>query len=110
VRTPLTPATLLDTVKRVEKQLGRTPTFRFGPRLIDIDILLWNNETIHGGTVEIPHPRMMDRAFVLKPLVEMDPELHHPVTHEKLADRLDSGSFEHITRLFEGDKLMKERS
>jgi 2-amino-4-hydroxy-6-hydroxymethyldihydropteridine diphosphokinase len=110
VRTPLTPATLLDTVKRVEKQMGRIPTFRFGPRLIDIDILLWNNETIHGGTVEIPHPRMMDRAFVLEPLVELDPALHHPVTHEKLADRLEAGTFERITRLFEGNELMKERA
>jgi 2-amino-4-hydroxy-6-hydroxymethyldihydropteridine diphosphokinase len=110
VRTALTPATLLEAVKRVEKRMGRTPTFRFGPRLIDIDILLWNNITIHGGTVEIPHPRMMDRAFVLEPLVELDPALNHPVTHEKLADRLEAGTFEQITRLFEGNELMKERA
>jgi 2-amino-4-hydroxy-6-hydroxymethyldihydropteridine diphosphokinase len=108
-RTALTPATLLDAVKRVEKRLGRTPTFRFGPRLIDIDILLWDNQTIHSGTVEVPHPRMMDRAFVLEPLVELDADLHHPVTREKLADRLESGTFEHITRLFEGDELMEGR-
>ena len=107
--TTLDPVTLLDALKRVEQRLGRTPTFQYGPRVIDIDILLWNDEHTAGDRVEIPHPRMMQRAFVLEPLVELDPELRHPVTGEKLADALRTGRFEQITRLFAGEQLKERR-
>ena len=105
-RTGLDPASLLDALKRVEQEVGRTPTFVSGPRVIDIDILLWNGER-RAGVPEIPHPRMMQRAFVLQPLVELDAELRHPVTGDRLAEVLQAGRFERIQRLFAGNELRK---
>jgi len=107
VRTTLEPAGLLEAAKRVERQLGRTPTFASGPRVIDIDILLWNDDQ-RTGVPEIPHPRMMQRAFVLEPLVELDPTLRHPISGELLAGALSAGRFERITRLFAGGDLRKQ--
>jgi 2-amino-4-hydroxy-6-hydroxymethyldihydropteridine diphosphokinase len=104
VFTTLGPEALLKALKAIEHELGRTPTFQNGPRVIDIDILLWNDE-LRAGVPEIPHPRMMQRAFVLEPLVELDPELRHPVKGEKLTDALRAGRFERVTRLFGGDEL-----
>ncbi|MDD4907991.1 MAG: 2-amino-4-hydroxy-6-hydroxymethyldihydropteridine diphosphokinase [Candidatus Omnitrophica bacterium] len=71
MRTSLAPAALLKTLKRIEKQLGRKKAVRFGPRLIDLDILLYGDKLIHTKSLQIPHPRMFEREFVLKPLREI---------------------------------------
>jgi len=71
IKTSLTPASLLKTLKNIEKQLGRKKTVRFGPRTIDLDILIYGNRIIKTKTLEIPHPRMFEREFVLRPLREV---------------------------------------
>ncbi|UFJ40613.1 2-amino-4-hydroxy-6-hydroxymethyldihydropteridine diphosphokinase [Brevibacillus humidisoli] len=66
--TELTPSQLLEAVLAVETQMGRVRTIRWGPRLIDIDILLYGRETVNSPNLQIPHPRMPERGFVLIPL------------------------------------------
>ncbi len=75
LRTGLEPVRLLAEFKRIEKRLGRKPGPRWGPRTLDIDLLLYGNETIERGELAVPHPRMMERAFVLVPLGEIAPNL-----------------------------------
>ena len=74
VRTDLSPRRLLDCALRVEKSLGRDRTERWGPRVIDIDILLYDGLRIEEEGLTIPHPRMAERLFVLAPLAEIAPE------------------------------------
>lgn len=71
ISTDLAPAMLLKTLKEIEKKLGRKKTVRFGPRAIDLDILLYANKKINQRNLKIPHPRMKKRKFVLKPLKEI---------------------------------------
>ena len=75
VRTGLDPYALLDLCKRIEKQMGRAMTVINGPRLIDIDILLYKDHVAETETLRIPHPRMFERDFVLKPLREIAPQI-----------------------------------
>jgi 2-amino-4-hydroxy-6-hydroxymethyldihydropteridine diphosphokinase len=79
-RTSLNPDELLLFAKGIEKKMGRLKTFTNGPRLIDIDILLFGDQTIHEADLIIPHPRMLERAFVLVPLAEIAPNLVIPST------------------------------
>lgn len=74
IQTEFSPVQLLDFCQNVEMKLGRKRVIRFGPRTIDLDILLYNNENIHGERLVIPHPRMHERAFVLVPLHEISPD------------------------------------
>lgn len=79
-RTDLAPADLLRFVKRVEASLGRAEDGeRFGPRPIDVDILLYGDTRVDMPELEIPHPRIAERAFVLRPLADLGPDLRHPV-------------------------------
>jgi 2-amino-4-hydroxy-6-hydroxymethyldihydropteridine diphosphokinase len=80
VSTYLAPTELLKSLKDMEVRLGRQPTFRNGPRLIDIDILLYDDLIHHSPGLTIPHPRIQERAFVLIPLADLAPDLHHPVS------------------------------
>lgn len=82
--TDLAPAELLDFVKQVEQQLGRQPTVRYGPRRIDIDILFYEDQIIRRPDLQIPHPRIPERAFVLVPLTEIAPGLVHPVSRKTM--------------------------
>lgn len=77
--TSLEPEALLATVKRIECDLGRQPSRRFGPRVIDIDILLYDDQVIKTPALEVPHPRLTERAFVLVPLAEILPDVVHPI-------------------------------
>jgi 2-amino-4-hydroxy-6-hydroxymethyldihydropteridine diphosphokinase len=78
VRTLLGPQELLDLVKRIEPELGRQPGVRFGPRVIDCDLLLWSGGMFESPTLTIPHPRLGERRFALVPLLEIDPDLSLP--------------------------------
>ena len=78
VRTGLSPAGLLERIKLVEKQMGRQPGPRYGPRLIDVDILFFGDITLDRPDLQIPHPRLHQRAFALIPLAELDRNLVHP--------------------------------
>lgn len=78
--TPLAPRPLLAALKNLEVQLGRRPGVRWGPRLIDIDILFYDDLILQEEELIIPHPRLAERAFVLMPLADLAPELIHPQT------------------------------
>ncbi|MCX5648873.1 MAG: 2-amino-4-hydroxy-6-hydroxymethyldihydropteridine diphosphokinase, partial [Planctomycetota bacterium] len=80
IETDLAPETLLEELKRVERALGRRPGPRWGPREIDLDILLCGDTMFETGTLVIPHPRMRERRFVLEPLAEIAPDARDPVT------------------------------
>ena len=72
--TDLAPRELLEYVKSLERELGRAESYRWGPRIIDIDILLFDDVTMDSDDLTIPHPRMLERKFVLVPLLEIEPE------------------------------------
>jgi 2-amino-4-hydroxy-6-hydroxymethyldihydropteridine diphosphokinase len=96
-QTTLAPLDLLAHVKSIEAHLGRIPTFRFGPRLIDIDILFYSDQVIELPDLSIPHPRLAERAFMLVPLAELAPDLIHPLfslTIRQLAAQVDSSGVE----------------
>ncbi|MGG0644385.1 2-amino-4-hydroxy-6-hydroxymethyldihydropteridine diphosphokinase [Sporosarcina gallistercoris] len=79
VETVLESHELLAECQRIEMELGRERTIRWGPRTVDLDILLYNSDRIESETLSIPHPRMRERAFVLIPLTELAPECLDPV-------------------------------
>jgi 2-amino-4-hydroxy-6-hydroxymethyldihydropteridine pyrophosphokinase len=83
-RTYLEPEPLLKHLKRLEVALGRVPTFQYGPRLIDIDILLYNDLVFDSADLKIPHPQMHERGFVLLPLMDIAPDLVHPVKKQTI--------------------------
>jgi len=89
VETALPPPDLLAYLKNLEVQLGRQPNFRYGPRLIDIDILLYDDLVLSLPGLEAPHPRLAERAFVLAPLVDLAPDLRHPVTGQTMRQLLE---------------------
>jgi 2-amino-4-hydroxy-6-hydroxymethyldihydropteridine diphosphokinase len=82
----LTPGALLAALKQLEPQLGRTASFRMGPRAIDIDILLHDTECVDTDSLTIPHPGLLERAFALLPVLELDPDLRDPRSGRELAD------------------------
>ncbi|WP_184665339.1 2-amino-4-hydroxy-6-hydroxymethyldihydropteridine diphosphokinase [Texcoconibacillus texcoconensis] len=73
--TSLSPVELLNVTQGIEADLGRTRVERWGPRTVDLDILMYNNESINLQHLEIPHPRMLERSFVLVPLLEVQPDI-----------------------------------
>lgn len=86
VQTALSPMELLKTTQQVELKLGRKRTIKWGPRTIDIDILLYDQLIIETEWLTIPHPRMMSRAFVLIPLFDLNPKLRIPTVSRPLAE------------------------
>lgn len=86
LRTSLSPEELLRELKKIEKEIGRQETFRNGPRAIDLDIILYDNERVQLENLEIPHPRMSERAFVLKPLHDLAPHLTHPISQKTIQE------------------------
>jgi 2-amino-4-hydroxy-6-hydroxymethyldihydropteridine diphosphokinase len=79
VETDLEPRALLEALLAVERELGRTRDGpRFGPRTIDLDLLVFGNREVSEPGLTVPHPRLAERAFALEPLVELDPELEIP--------------------------------
>ncbi len=92
IGTTLAPCELLTAIKEIEQRMGRTRTIRFGPRIIDIDILLFGQRVIDEPGLTIPHPRMHERRFVLGPLAEIAPDEVHPVLKKSVTE-LNEDSF-----------------
>ena len=86
LETELQPIELLDLLKNIEIEMGREKTVKWGPRLIDLDILLYDNKIIDEDSLKIPHPLMHERLFVLEPLSEIAGEVIHPVLQKKIKD------------------------
>lgn len=88
LETELAPATLLKMLRGIEAKMGSKKTIAKGPRLLDMDILLYADEVIDTGELQIPHPRMQLRRFVLQPLAEIAPNARHPISHLTAAEIL----------------------
>ena len=93
IETLLEPLDLLDRLKSIEREVGRTrSSVRFGPRVLDLDIIFYDELVMDHRMLAIPHPRMHKRRFVLKPLCDIDPHIYHPIlrrTVQSLLEDLD---------------------
>jgi len=96
--TDLAPLALLGFLKNLEREVGRTPSFRYGPRQIDLDILFYDDLVLQTPELCIPHPRLHERAFVLVPLADLAPNLRHPALGQTVAEMLASIDISGITR------------
>lgn len=86
-------------LKNLEKKLGRTESFKWGPREIDLDLLFFNDEIYSDEEVTVPHSGIAQRDFVLTPLNQIEPELFHPVLKQKISDISISESDKTIIRV-----------
>ncbi len=96
--THMAPLELLTYLKLLETQIGRRPTFQNGPRLIDVDILFYDDWVVSYPTLTIPHPRLHERAFVLAPLADLAPDLRHPLLQKTAAQMLTQVDLEGVER------------
>lgn len=92
LHTTLSAYELLDTVLQIEERLGRKREVKFGPRTIDIDILLFNDDIIDTRSLKIPHPELPNRKFALAPLHDLAATTIHPVKEKSIAELLDECS------------------
>lgn len=88
VSTGLSPQQLLTHILEIELELGRRRLEKWGPRIIDIDILFFHQQVINDSNLTVPHPRMPERRFALAPLAEIAPTFHHPVLHKDVSTLL----------------------
>lgn len=88
--TDLFPRMLLARLQRIERELGRRRLARKGPRPIDIDLLLYGEAVVHAPDLDVPHPRMAERRFVLEPLAELAPDLRHPISRRTVREMLEA--------------------
>jgi 2-amino-4-hydroxy-6-hydroxymethyldihydropteridine diphosphokinase len=94
VETELSPKELLKFLKSIEQKLGRQTVKRNGPRIIDLDILFYGNQILKEDDLDVPHPRIGERTFVLVPLAEIAPNLIHPVTKKTIANMLSDLNYD----------------
>jgi len=98
-QTDLPALQLLSTLRKIELQMGSKKAFDKGPRLIDLDILLYGDDTIAIPDLQVPHPRMLLRNFVLVPLAEIAPTLKHPTWPASVAELLSNSPDPSVVRL-----------
>jgi 2-amino-4-hydroxy-6-hydroxymethyldihydropteridine diphosphokinase len=99
-QTILFPRQLLARTQNIEREIGRKRTVVNGPRVIDIDILLYGESIVRADGLEIPHPRLADRRFVLEPLAELVPDLRHPLTRKTIRDLLTRVADQPVRRVY----------
>ena len=97
-KTYLDPEPLVKHIKRLEITLGRKPSFQNGPRLIDIDILFYDDLILDTPSLVLPHPRLHERGFVLLPLMDIDPDLVHPVNKKSIREMVSLSDVRGIER------------
>jgi 2-amino-4-hydroxy-6-hydroxymethyldihydropteridine diphosphokinase len=102
VETTLTPQQMLTVLLEIESEMGRQRAVKYGPRNIDIDILLFGASVVDTPDLVIPHPRMAERRFVLVPLNEIAPNARHPVLDKTIGELLDSTADKSVVRLWSG--------
>lgn len=90
LETSSTPEQLMANILKIEREMGRRRMQEKGPRIIDIDILLFSNKIIDSPALTVPHPAMLERRFVLQPLAEIAPEQQHPVLMKTIRELLDA--------------------
>jgi len=91
IETVLDPLSLLNIIKSIELEVGRVPhAIRFGPRVLDLDIILYDDVVQNETRLTIPHPRMHKRRFVLKPICDIDPGISHPVLRQTMLELLEN--------------------
>lgn len=90
--TSLSPKELLNLIKKIENYLGRTKTVKWGPRIIDIDILFYDNKIIKEKKLTVPHKEIQNRLFILQPLNEISPTLIHKIYKKQIKTLLKSAS------------------
>ncbi len=106
-KTRLDPESLLVVCKEIEINMGRAPGIRWGPRLIDIDILYFNAIELKTNRVQIPHPEIAERAFVLAPLTDIAPDHHDPVRGQRVSEMLANISREGVKKVPLGEKMLR---
>ena len=90
ISTSLEPQALLAVLKRIEREAGRKEQkVKFGPRILDLDILFYGDSVINSDTLVLPHPRMHKRHFVLRPFCDIDPTVEHPVYKKNIQELFD---------------------
>ena len=89
LETSLPAQSLISAILAIEEEMGRSRTEKYGPRIIDIDILFYNAGIIHEPHLTIPHPEIQNRRFALAPMHEIAPQLIHPVLHKTIQQLLD---------------------
>ena len=97
--TRLSPPTLLAALLDIERAHGRVRGERWGPRVLDLDILLWGDRVVDQPGLHVPHPELQRRRFALEPLAELDPEARHPVLQKTVAELLASVRDQPVQRL-----------
>ncbi len=100
--TDLLPRQLLHVLQGIERSLGRKKVVRRGPRAVDIDILLYGSSVVRTAELEVPHPRIAERRFVLVPLAELAPALRHPTLRRTIAELLAGTSDRSNVRRWKG--------
>jgi 2-amino-4-hydroxy-6-hydroxymethyldihydropteridine diphosphokinase len=99
IETDLFPRQLLTRAKQVEHEMGRVTTRAKGPRVIDIDVLLYANAIVNTGDLKIPHPALHERRFVLEPLAELVPGLRHPLTKQTVQQMLTKVAAQEVRKI-----------
>ena len=105
--TSLAPRPSLAALQGIEALLGSRKLIPKGPRIIDLDILFYGDAVIHEAGIEVPHPRLADRRFVLVPLAELAPEWRHPVSHKTVAELLAATADRSVVRAWQPEQRRK---